>query len=86
MKIGIDFDNTIVNTKETVRKFMDKYNIEEFKNEEEKTLFYREHIDDITKNLTLKENVIEVLNRLKQNNELFIITDRSNYYSNNLKF
>lgn len=84
MRIGIDFDNTIVNTKETVRKFMDRYNVKEFKDEEEKTIFYRKHIDDMTKELTLKEDVIDVLNRLKIDNDLFIITARGNYYTDTL--
>lgn len=84
MRIGIDFDDTIVNTKEIVRKFMDRYNVKEFRTEEEKTIFYKQHVDDVMKEITLKDNVVEVLNRLKDNNELFIITARGTYYSKNL--
>ena len=84
MRIGIDFDDTIVNTKEIVRKFMDRYNVENFKDEEEKTVFYKKYIEEITKQLTLKLGVVESLNRLKRDNELFLITARGTYYSSNL--
>ena len=85
MRIAIDFDDTIVKTSDKVREFLKKYNKSEFKTSEEKYEFYKKHIDDITKNLEFFDNCIEVLNKLSINNELYLITARSNYYSNNLK-
>ena len=85
MKIAIDFDDTIVDTTKKVKEYLKKYNLEEFANFEEKRNFYIKHIDDITKNLELKPNAKKVLNELSKCNELYIITARSSYYSNNLK-
>lgn len=82
MKIGIDFDDTIVETKEKVQEFLNKYNLKQFNSFEEKEEFYKKHIDNMTPTLTLKQNVKEILNKLS-NNELYIITARNNYYSNN---
>lgn len=85
MKIGIDFDDTIASTSEKVLEYLNKYNIKEFKNFEEKRTFYNKYIDNITEELNLISNVKEVLDYLSKDNELYIITARSNYYSNNLK-
>jgi len=83
MRIGIDFDNTIVNTKETVNNYMKKYNIDSFENENQKELFYRQHILNMCEDMTLKDNVVEVLNNLSKKHELYLITYRSNYYNDN---
>ena len=85
MRIAIDFDDTIVDTTKKVREYLNRYNLEEFEDIEEKTKFYIKHIDDITKDLELKPNVKDVLNELSKNNELYIITARSDYYSKNVK-
>ncbi len=84
MRIAIDFDDTIVDTTKKVKEYLNKYNIKEFNNFEDKRQFYIKYIDDITKNLELKPNVKEVLDKLSKNNELYIITARSSYYSNNV--
>lgn len=84
MRIGIDFDDTIVETKEKVREYLKRYNTKEFETIEEKQLFYQKHIDNMTRELNLKPNVKEVLNKLK-NHELYLITARSNYYSDNVE-
>ena len=86
MRIAIDFDDTIVDTTKKVREYLDKYNIPSFENFIEKRSFYVKHIDEITKDLTLKPNVKEVLDILSKDNELYIITARSDYYSNNVKY
>ena len=84
MRIGIDFDNTLVNTDVIVNMFMKKNNIKKFKNEEQKTIFFKKYINEMMDYITLKDDAIEVLNRLSKKHELFLITARSNYYSNNL--
>ena len=85
MRIAIDFDDTIVDTTKKVREYLNRYNLEEFEDIEEKTKFYIKQIDDITKDLELKPYAKEVLNELSKNNELYIITARSDYYSKNVK-
>ena len=84
MKIAVDFDNTLVKTSEKIKEYMLKNNISEFINNE-KYHFYCKYVDDITKELELKDYAKEVLDKLSVNNEIYIITARSNYYSNNLK-
>lgn len=83
MRIGVDFDNTIVNTKETVRKFLDMHGITQFKTEEEKTCFYMKYIENIGPAITVKEDAVEVLNCLKEKHELYLITNRNNFYNPN---
>ena len=85
MRIAIDFDDTIVKTSDKIREYLNKYNIKNFTNEDEKYEFYKKHIDDITNELELFDDVIDVLNKLSINNELYLITARSNYYSDSLK-
>lgn len=85
MRIAIDFDDTIVDTTKKVREYLNRYNLEEFEDIEEKTKFYIKHIDDITKDLELKPYAKEVLSELSKNNELYIVTARSDYYSKNVK-
>ena len=85
MRIAIDFDDTIVKTSDKVKEYLNKYNISQFISIEEKLKFYKSHIDDITNELELYDDVVEILNKLSVNNELYLITARSNYYSNNVK-
>ncbi len=84
MRIAIDFDDTIVDTTEKVKEYLAKYNLTGFNDFEEKRQFYIKHIDNITKELQLKPYVKEVLDELSKDNELYIITARSRYYSNNV--
>ena len=85
MRIAIDFDDTIVDTTKKVKEYLAKYNLTGFNDFEEKRQFYIKHIDNISKELQLKPYVKEVLNELSKNNELYIITARSDYYSKNVK-
>ena len=85
MRIAIDLDDTIVDTTKKIKEYLNKYNLERLNNVEEKKQFYIKHIDSIFKELDLKPHVKEVLDELSKNNELYIITARGNYYSNNVK-
>lgn len=84
MRIAIDFDNTLVKTSDKIKEYMIKNNVSEFKNDE-KYHFYCKYVDNITKELELKEYAKEVLQELSVDNEICIITARSDYYSKNLK-
>ena len=59
MKIGIDFDNTIVNTFETSKKYLDKFlpdnNLKSYHElpKEQEWYFVEHYFNDITKDLTL---------------------------------
>ena len=83
MKIGIDFDNTIVNTSETSKKYLDKYkpgndlkSYHELSDEEE-FYFFEKYYEEITNNLEVFENVKETFKFLKDNNfKLVLITAR----------
>ena len=85
MKIAIDFDDTIVCTKEKVREFLNRYHIDSFKDVIEKEQFYHRYIDEMTKELKLKKHAKEVLQQLALDHELYIVTARSDYYSKNCK-
>ena len=85
MRIAIDFDDTIVKTSDKIKEYLNKYNISEFNNLREQYDFYKNNFDDITNELELFDNVIDVLNKLSVNNELYLITARNNYYSKNTK-
>ena len=95
MRIGIDVDDTITNTIEEIgvllkknnlehlSKDFDSYSIEDIRNYDE---LIRNNIDDILSNCTLKENANTIINRLKEDkNEIYIITARNNYYSDNVE-
>lgn len=86
MRIAIDFDDTIVKTSDKVKEYLNKYNIKELNNLDEKYEFYKKHIDDITENLDFFDDVVDALNKLSLNNELYLVTARSNYYSENLEY
>ncbi len=81
MRIGIDFDNTIVNTKQVVNKYLKRHNFV-IKKEEDKTMFYEKYIDEITKELKPFKNSLKILNKLS-NHELYLISARSTKYSLN---
>lgn len=85
MKIAIDFDDTLVCTKEKVREFLNRFHIDSFQDIIEKEKFYRCHIDEITKELKLKRNAKKVLQKLAKKHELYIVTARSDFYSINSK-
>ena len=85
MRIAIDFDDTIVKTSDKIKEYLDKYNINEFKNLNEQYEFYKNNFDNITNELEMFDDVVDVLNKLSINNELYLITARNDYYSKNIK-
>lgn len=83
MKIGIDFDNTLVNTKELSKEFLDMYlpgnNLESYHDlpEEESLDFFNKFRIEITNNLKLKPGVKEAFDYFEKNNiETVLITAR----------
>ena len=86
MRIGIDLDNTICNTSEIIFEYANKFAKEKsvtyeevFKNSDLREEFFLTYTNDIFLNVSIKDNVKEVLNRLKdQGHELYVITARSN--------
>ena len=83
MKIGIDIDDTITNTKETTKKYLKMYDHtfdldskEDLKNKKTFDFLIR-HIEDIQSNVNLKPGVKEAFNELKNMGyEIIIITAR----------
>jgi len=82
MRIGIDFDDTIVETTKKIHEYVKKYNLEFF--DTLNSDFYIKYIEEITNNIDLKPNVLKILNKLIKDNELYLITARNEYYSKNI--
>lgn len=103
-KIGIDIDDTITNSSEIVIKYINEHNNEfENSNillERMSTLivgifdhevireFFRKYAKVMMKEVTLKEDAVEIINKLKEEgNEIYFITARSNeYYGDATKY
>ncbi len=92
MNIGIDIDNTICNTEETLDKyqniFIKEKNIsKEFllNDNDYKLEFLTKYIEKIYKEATIKEDAKEVINNLSKNNKIYIITARSNAFIDNIE-
>ncbi len=93
MRIGIDMDDTICNTtqivQERVRKYAKSNNLNELdimNDEDLKQGFFNIYLEDIYTNVTPKEDALRVVKRLKsRGNEIYIITARSNNFSNTVK-
>lgn len=93
MRIGIDMDDTVCNTKESLIKYSKtfcEYNSLDYDdlwhNETNKNIFLNTHLRKIYETATLKENSQEVLNKLKNTgHNLYIITARSNTYINDIE-
>lgn len=87
MRIGIDIDDTIVNTSEMcinyVKKLDKKYgeNIKDIITDNIKnpvvTLFYDNYLYDVIAHAKLKEDAVRVINELYRDNEIYFITARS---------
>ena len=87
MRIGIDIDDTIVNTSEMcinyVKKLDKKYgeNIKDIITDDIKnpvvTLFYDNYLYDVIAHAKLKEDAVKVINELYRDNEIYFITARS---------
>ena len=83
MTIGIDFDNTIVNTKEVSKRYLDIYmpnnQLDSYHNlpYEEEIAFFAKYNIQITNDLELFSNVKETFAFFKRNNiKLILITAR----------
>lgn len=88
MRIGLDLDDTIFNTKEQYKKYQQIY-LEKNKITEEQLWKERKHrVDYISNNLSLifsdikiKKDAIKVIKKLKENgHKIYIITARSKEY------
>ena len=83
MKIGIDFDNTLVNTMEVSKQFLDEFKPNNGLNSyhelpaEEEVVFFSKYIFEITDSLKLHPNAKKALNILKNSHiKLYLITAR----------
>ena len=90
MKIGLDLDNTISDTSEILHDRLKKYAVklsissDTILEDEVRTLnFYKEYTEDIFENVEIKKDAKEVINKLKDNNEIYIITARTTDFTNN---
>ena len=92
MNIGIDIDDTITCTSETIRLYSEKYARENMIEEsdiwnikENKNKFLETYLEEIYINAPLKENVREVFEELKGLGcKLYIITARTESYVDNI--
>ena len=92
MRIGIDIDDTIVNTSEMcinyVKKLDKKYgeNIKDIITDNIKnpvvTLFYDNYLYDVIAHAKLKEDAVKVINELYRDNEIYFITARETLFYN----
>ena len=89
MRIGIDVDNTMTNTFSYLLELKKKYlpNMEDNYHNWDTDIrddFLEEHIEDIWKNCSLKENCKEVIDKLKKlGHEIIIISYRQDSYGLN---
>lgn len=84
MKIGIDIDNTICSTDELLDKKIDDYIKEKGMSQEEffsdikyMSDFYEEKLLEVVFEDQVKDGFLDVLNKLKINNEIIIVTARN---------
>lgn len=95
MRIGIDIDDTITNTSEMMMKYITKSGIaidtkEDYCNFKVEQLdkyrdLIEEYIEPVLSSVSVKKDCVSVINKLKEEgNTIYIITARSNRYSNNI--
>lgn len=95
MRIGIDIDDTITNTTEMMMKYINKSGIaidssEDYCNFKVEQLDkYRDllekYIEPVLTNVSVKKDCVSVISKLKEEgNTIYIITARSNRYSDNI--
>lgn len=84
MKIGIDIDNTICSTDELLEKKIDDYIKEKGMSQKEffsdikyMSDFYEEKLLGVVFEDQVKDGFLDVLNKLKINNEIIIVTARN---------
>lgn len=92
MRIGIDIDDTLVDTSESFDKVIKKNNANFSKkykdkwNEEEKNFIFNNYLEEFLKGARLQENAKEVTDYLVSfGHELIIITARSNRYCKDIE-
>lgn len=93
MRIGVDIDDTLVDTSKRIIEYVtqhlgmtdEKEIIKEIGpvlqsdfQDAKSVNFVKEHFKQIAESALVKDNAIEVLNRLKEKHEIYIITARSN--------
>lgn len=83
MKIGIDLDDTIINSKETFEKFMNTNGVI-INTAEDMDNFLKLYMDQMIPEMKLFDDVILYLGKLSLKNELYFITARSDFYSKNV--
>lgn len=87
MRIGIDIDETLVNTEDSFKRIVDKYNLNikcKYRNiwtKDEFSILYP-YFTEMLGNVNLKANAKEVIEKLTNlGHEIYIITARSNKHS-----
>ena len=91
MRIGIDIDNTICNTNEFIEMYQNKF-IQKEKISKDilwndlncRYRFLSTYLDKIYEEVTLKEDAAKVINKLSVDNEIYIITARSDFFIDNI--
>ena len=87
MRLGIDLDDTISCTREEINYLFNEYLNDNKLNEDELSndiieSFYRNNFKNVLTNELVKDKASYYINELIKNNEIYIITARSNDYVN----
>lgn len=88
MRIGLDLDDTICSTKESIKKYVDKYCSDNnivadsiWNDENKKNEFLTRYLKTIYSEAKIKKGAKAVINRLKKSGyDIYIITARRNKY------
>lgn len=87
MRIGLDLDDTVCKTSEGVNKLAKRYALEEgieisdiFMKFDERKKFLSKYFVDIIRNAELKDGFKEAFERISLNNDIYIITARSDNF------
>ena len=91
MRIGIDLDDTVCNTTKLINDFAKAYAYDKnitvedlFMNPNEVQEFYKVYLREILEEDSVKRDFVEVYPKLRENNELFIITGCSDNFRGEL--
>lgn len=92
MRIGIDIDDTLLDTNKSFDEVIKKYNVNFSKKlnekwtEEEKDFIYKNYLFEILVNAKPKEKSQEIIKKLqKEGHKLYIITARGNVHCKNIE-